>query len=103
MDIWAPGVDIEAASPDCYECSAIFSGTSQATPLVTGLIAQHLSLNPTADAEDVKKALSKHAAPTVLEVVGHPYDTTTHLVAQVCYSLDHIYAGENVIHVKART
>lgn len=83
VDIWAPGVDIEAASPDCYECTAKFSGTSQATPLVTGLIAQYLQMNPTADAEDVKKALTEHASATVLEVVGHPYDTTTHMVAQV--------------------
>jgi subtilisin family serine protease len=83
VDIWAPGVNIEAASPDCYECTATFSGASQATPLVTGLIAQYLALNPTADAADVKRELSEHAVATVLEVVGHPYDTTTHLVAQV--------------------
>lgn len=86
VDIWAPGVDIEAAAPDCYECSATYSGTSQATPLVTGLIAQYLSLNPTADSEDVKKALMEHASSTVLEVVGHPYDTTTHMVAQVRFT-----------------
>lgn len=40
VDIWAPGVDIESAAPDCYECVATFSGTSQATPLVAGLAAQ---------------------------------------------------------------
>jgi hypothetical protein len=84
VDIWAPGVDIEGASPDCYECTAIFSGTSQATPLVSGLIAQYLSNNPTADAADVKRALQEQAAPNVLEVLGHPYDTTVHFFAQVC-------------------
>jgi subtilisin family serine protease len=83
VDIWAPGVDIEGASPDCYECTAIYSGTSQATPLVTGLVAQFLSVNPTATPEEVKTALQSQAAPNVLEVMGHPYDGMTHLFAQV--------------------
>lgn len=87
VDIWAPGVDIEAAAPNCYECTAEFSGTSQATPLVTGIIAQYLETEPTADAEDVKKALLKSASRTVLEVSGNVYATTTNLVAQVSTEL----------------
>lgn len=83
VDIWAPGVNIEAASPDCFECTATYSGTSQATPLVTGLIAQYLSANPDADVHNVREAISKHAARHVLLVFGHPYDTMTHRYAQV--------------------
>lgn len=83
MDVWAPGVDIEAASPDCFECTATYSGTSQATPMVTGLIAQYLSAHPNADAFAVRDAMQKHAARHVLMVFGHPYDTMSHLYAQV--------------------
>ena len=83
VDIWAPGVEIESASPDCFECTAIYSGTSQATPLVSGLIASHLSANAADDPEAVKKALQENAAVNVLEVLGHPYDTTVNFFAQV--------------------
>lgn len=83
MDIWAPGVNIEGASPDCFECTATYSGTSQATALVTGLIAQILSAHPEADAYSVRDTLQKNAARQVLMVFGHPYDTMTHLYAQV--------------------
>jgi subtilisin family serine protease len=86
VDIWAPGVEIESASPDCFECTAVYSGTSQATPLVSGLIAAHLAANPTDDAEDVKKKLQAAAAVNLLEVMGHPYDTTVNFFAQVCGS-----------------
>eukprot|EP00892_Ulva_mutabilis_P011013 jgi/Ulvmu1/8284/UM041_0096.1 len=82
VDVWAPGVDIEAASPDCFECTARYSGTSQATPLVTGLIAQYLSARPDAGAAEIRSALQKHAARHILQVFGHPYDTMTHLFAQ---------------------
>jgi subtilisin family serine protease len=86
VEIWAPGVEIESASPDCFECTAVYSGTSQATPLVSGLVAAHLSANPNDDPEAVKKALQSNAAVNVLEVLGHPYDTTPNFFAQV--SLD---------------
>lgn len=82
VDIWAPGVEIESASPDCFECTAIYSGTSQATPLVSGLIASHLSVNAADDPDAVKKALQDNAAVNVLEVLGHPYDTTVNFFAQ---------------------
>lgn len=83
VEIWAPGVEIESASPDCFECTAVYSGTSQATPLVSGLVAAHLSANPNDDPEAVKKALQSSAAVNVLEVLGHPYDTTPNFFAQV--------------------
>ena len=86
MDIWAPGVDIEGASPDCFECTARYSGTSQATPLVTGLVAQYLAAWPDADSSEVRRAIQHHAARHVLKVFGHPYDTMTHLYAQVSSS-----------------
>ena len=89
VDIWAPGVDIEGAAPECFECTAIYSGTSQATPLVSGLIASHLAMNPTHDNEDVKLALQDSAVLNLLEVLGHPYDTTPKFFAQVCLFCRH--------------
>jgi subtilisin family serine protease len=82
VDIWAPGVEIESASPECFECTAIYSGTSQATPLVSGLAAAHLAANPGDDAKAVKEALQKQAARNLLDNMGHPYDTTVNYFAQ---------------------
>ena len=83
VDIWAPGVEIEAASPECFECTAIYSGTSQATPLVSGLVALHLSKNKNDSPDKVKKALQKVSAVNVMDTLGHPYDTTNNFFAQV--------------------
>ena len=96
VDIWAPGVNIESASPDCFECTAVYSGTSQATPLVSGLVAAFLSTNPTADPEAVKLGLQKVAAVNVLDVLGHPYDTTVNYFAQVHSRILKVLSGKGL-------
>lgn len=61
VDIWAPGVEITGASPDCYRCTASFTGTSQAAPLVAGLAAVRLQTDPSATSVDIKKWLLDNA------------------------------------------
>jgi subtilisin family serine protease len=62
VDIWSPGENILGASPDCATCTFVFSGTSQATPIVAGLVAHFLETSPTASPEDVQKVLTSTAS-----------------------------------------
>ena len=62
VDIGAPGEDIISTIPPNGYYS--LSGTSQATPHVTGAAALYASTHPTATAEDIRKALLESAIPT---------------------------------------
>jgi len=68
VDVWAPGVSITGASPDCFRCTATFTGTSQAAPLVAGLVAMQLEVDPTTSPDDMKKWLIENAV--TLDDVG---------------------------------
>ena len=82
VDVFAPAVDIESAFPACFECTALYSGTSQATPFVTGLAAQFLSTNPDARPEEVRESILAAATDQMLETFRYPYETTPNLFAQ---------------------
>lgn len=62
VDIWAPGENILGASPTCAKCTAVFSGTSQATPIVAGAVAHFLESFPTANVDDIKDMLRTDAS-----------------------------------------
>ncbi len=59
IDIWAPGVDIVSTVPGDGFASA--SGTSMATPHVTGTIALMLAANPSLDHDAIKNILNASA------------------------------------------
>lgn len=62
VDLGAPGSGIWSTTPNNGYRS--FSGTSMATPHVTGALALHASLNPFASASDIKSAILSSAVAT---------------------------------------
>ncbi|XP_065892021.1 uncharacterized protein [Dysidea avara] len=57
VDIFAPGEDITSAGLSRPDAMATFSGTSQATPLVSGAAAIYWSINSDATAQDIRDDL----------------------------------------------
>jgi subtilisin family serine protease len=69
VDLFAPGVDITSVGITDPDATAKMSGTSMATPHVTGGIALYLSAHPDAKPADVATALVGAATP---DKVGDP-------------------------------
>ena len=61
VDIWAPGTDILSAAYDNAHGFESISGTSMATPHVTGAVALYLGLNPSATPAQVRNAILANA------------------------------------------
>lgn len=57
VDIWAPGVDITSAFIGSTTATHVYSGTSQATPHVSGLAALYISLNGNTTPADLATSL----------------------------------------------
>lgn len=58
VDIWAPGDEVTAASSTCPLCELSISGTSQAAPIVAGIIAQHAQNRLSVDPATTKRWLA---------------------------------------------
>ncbi len=70
VDIYAPGTDIESTIPDTY---GIMSGTSMATPHVTGVAALLLSGDPTLTTAELKEAIINGGDTiSTIDVLGRP-------------------------------
>ena len=61
LDMWAPGVGITSAWNTDDNSTNTISGTSMATPHVTGAISLYLETNPTATPAQVDNALKQNA------------------------------------------
>jgi len=74
VDVFAPGVDILSTVPGGgYERN---SGTSMASPVVSGLAALLMSYYPSLSAADVKRIIVTTATPFRDQVVARPGDDT---------------------------
>ena len=87
VNVLAPGGHIEAANHSCSTCSKVLSGTSMATPLVSGIVALYLQRQPLLNPDQVKEKLKSCGLKGVLKF-DHLQDevktTTVNLLAQVC-------------------
>ena len=74
VDLFAPGETILSAGITSNTATAYSSGTSMATPHVTGLVARHLSANPTATPTTTMAAIIADATQGALtgEGTGSP-------------------------------
>jgi subtilisin family serine protease len=63
LDMWAPGVDITSAWNTDDNATNTISGTSMATPHVTGAAALYLSGNPGASPQEVRDGMVANATP----------------------------------------
>lgn len=70
VNSWTTGESVIGASSDCDMCTATMTGTSQAAPLVAGMIAQFLQTRPSASSVDVKEWLHSNSIATNSNVGG---------------------------------
>ena len=70
MDIYAPGVDITSSWNTSDTATNTISGTSMATPHVTGAAALYLAGHPDASPADVEAALTAAATPDKIQNPG---------------------------------
>jgi len=63
VDVFAPGVNVESVGITGPDAKATLSGTSMATPHVTGAAALYLCTHPKAKPADVAAALTTEATP----------------------------------------
>ena len=77
VDILAPGSGILAASYYCNSCTTTKSGTSMASPKVSGVAAIHLENNATLTPDETKTLLTSTATPGVLNFGSSFYESTT--------------------------
>ena len=66
VDIIAPGVDVLGASWLCDSCTMSLTGTSMATPLVSGIAAIHLSFQPLLTPSELKHILLDESCKNIL-------------------------------------
>ncbi len=73
LDLFAPGDDIRSAGTKTTSSSLVLSGTSMASPHVTGVIARYLETRPGATPADVSTALVSDASrPGIGDADGSP-------------------------------
>mmetsp|Transcript_9865 Transcript_9865/g.17456 ORF Transcript_9865/g.17456 Transcript_9865/m.17456 type:complete len:801 (+) Transcript_9865:196-2598(+) len=61
VDVSAPGVDVLSLSQECYDCYSLSSGTSMATPHVSGVFALLMSKYPNKSIFDIRQAIEESA------------------------------------------
>lgn len=95
VDLYAPGVDILSDYPS--NVTALMSGTSMSTPVVTGLASLVWGMNPDLSAAQVKSILEASSYSTLFELDGKSYigrdwaelwhDTVAIVDAGICVQL----------------
>ena len=104
VDIFAPGSDIYAASYSCETCYTYKSGTSMATPLVSGVVAIMLGRQPQLTPTEVhqlmidnsiKDDLNFSAAPSYASL-ENTVNRLLHIPGKLHHAMSIIFAHGNV-------
>ena len=94
VDIFAPGSDIYAASLDCTTCYTYLSGTSMATPLVSGVIAIMLGRQPQLTPAEVYQLMIDNSIKDGLNFSAAPFyaslENTVNRLLHIQGKLHHI-------------
>jgi cerevisin len=75
-DIYSPGVNIESTVPN--KLTAIYSGTSMATPILVGVLNHYIDQNPELSMKQLKKLVLKSASKS--KINNNPRNTNNLLV-----------------------
>lgn len=75
-DIYSPGVNIESTVPN--KLTAIYSGTSMATPILVGVLNHYIDQNPELSMKQMKKLILKSASKS--KINDNPRNTNNLLV-----------------------
>jgi serine protease len=75
-DVYSPGVDIESTIPDGK--SAVYSGTSMATPIMVGVLNHYLDMYPNIKMEDMIRLVDKLSTKNTIN--GYKKQTKNNLV-----------------------
>ena len=94
VTVFAPGANILSASNQCDSCVMSKSGTSMACPHAAGLAAIYLSLDPSLNSHDVKRAISDKATKDVIRMTSGMsaavvQDSTPNLLLYVASGIQH--------------
>jgi subtilisin family serine protease len=82
VDIFAPGVDIRSDFASADNATQVLSGTSMATPHVTGAAALVLALHPNFTPQQVRDSLVTNATPNAVANAGNGSPTGLLFVVQ---------------------
>jgi len=69
VNIFAPGSNIRSTSNQCDTCTVVYSGTSMATPMVSGLMALWLEYDSSLIQSDMFAIIAKNSTPDAISNV----------------------------------
>ena len=98
VDIYAPGLNVTAASQLDDTSSRLFSGTSAAAPYVAGIMALYIELYPEATPGEVEAAIVENSTPNAISNVP---SGTNNLAYSLWESVDFIAPTPPDLNLKA--
>ena len=103
IDVFAPGVEVRAARAGTRSRSVVMSGTSMATPHVSGVAARYLDARPRATPAMVARAILDRAVPGVRDRYPGDPDRLLQLAGKTPTKLSQSASSSNVVYGRSLT